>query len=242
MKNLLLALFIGCLTVIALNVAFLLTVSTVKEFKYTGYYKIVQALPNLPNFNTGDLLNNTISKQSALIRLHKDTPDEKERFYCSGFVISDVYAVTAAHCLYDGENQLDESTIYIHNPIDKRITTAGAVALNVVSDLGLIRGDFTKFNKLKVDPSPDGPFRAKGQLVTCGFPYGDAQLCTPFFPREPRFVFIGGGGYIYPGMSGGPVIDIPSMTVIGVNSSISDGSVNIAPLIGLFYAAKVKVQ
>lgn len=217
------------------------------ESVFPSSYRVVQKVADLPAFKTNDITRNSEKKKEALIRLHEDSSDEQDRFFCSAFVVSDKYAITAAHCLVDSKQKLKTTVIKVHPMPDATKTTlpyygAEAVAINITSDLGLIRGDFKQFNKILVDPTPSGVFKAKGPLVTCGFPYGDTDLCTPFQPQGPAYNFIFGGGFIYPGMSGGPVIDLSTLTVIGVNSAITNGAVIIAPLIGLFNDAGVKVE
>lgn len=238
MKKLFDALSAAWILIVLFAASFLLACATVDRIKPELTYTVVQRVTGLPPYKTSDADTNSADKYAALIRLHVNSDGEEQRFFCSGFVISDVYAITAAHCLYDDNYKRRTDTIFVHTMDDAPGTTAGAVALNVVSDLGLIRGDFTKFNKIGVS----SPFKVQGPFATCGFPYGDVALCTMFSVRGNNLNFIAGDGFIYPGMSGGPVIDVPSGTAIGVNSRMSVGSVSIAPLIGLFYAAGIKVE
>lgn len=217
---------------------FLLLCVTADRFENRVVYDVVQTLPNLPPYLTNDISTNSPQKNGFVIRLHKDSDTEKHRFFCSGFVISEIYAVTAAHCLYNESRVLSTGVIFIHNAVNVPLSTAQAVTVNIISDLGLIRGDFSRFNKLKLGIL----FDVTGPFLTCGFPYGDRGICTRFTPQFPRYNFIGGQGALFPGMSGGPVIDIPTGAAVGVNSSTSDDSVNIAPLIGLFYAAHIEIK
>ncbi len=230
---------------LALCVTVLVGSATYEQVFGRQTYRVVQRLEGLPPFVTTDITTNAEDKFPALIRLHENDNGEQDRFFCSAFVVSDTYAITAAHCLADDANAMKKNAILVHELGDgnsKYKLEAVAVALNHVSDLGLIKGDFKKFNKLPVDPKPQGAFNVNGPVITCGFPYGDTDLCTRFVPQGPNYEFIMGQGFIYPGMSGGPVLDAVSGFVIGVNSSISGGFVNIAPLIGLFSDAGVKIK
>jgi hypothetical protein len=44
---------------------------------------------------------------------------------------------------------------------------------------------------------------------------------------------IAGRGFLIPGMSGGPVIDVKHGTVLAVNSAATNGFVLVAPVMGI---------
>src|ERR1017187_6916579 len=103
----------------------------------------IQHLPNLPAFQAQDVNQDPATKTyQTLIRLHKDVPAEngypemKNRFFCSGFVISDKYALTAAHCIHDDHYFLEKGDILVHDMHLNSTTIAKAAAMNVTSDLG----------------------------------------------------------------------------------------------------------
>lgn len=208
---------------------------------FGGYsYAIVQVDADLPMFKLSDVDSNGPTKGSALIRLHEDSPNEPDRFFCSGFVISDNYAMTAAHCLVDHKQHKKTNDIIIHTMDNSKVTIkVKAVAINIISDLGLVKGDFKQFNKLHIDPRPQSFLATKLPLFACGFPYGDTDLCVPFVPGGNYYSMVVGRGILFPGMSGGPVIDLSRQTVIGVNSGTIPGGIIIAPIVGIFADAKI---
>jgi S1-C subfamily serine protease len=71
--------------------------------------------------------------------------------------------------------------------------------------------------------------------MSCGFPYGQKRLyCSTIKPKAKEFFNLIADGDIFPGMSGGPVIDILTGEVVGVNSKVyEDGTIHVASLIGL---------
>ena len=178
------------------------------------------------------------SYYNPVIRL--ETP--KGQFYCSGYVISDIYAVTASHCLVDKSGNLSSNKISIYDANSENVNvTAMPVAINTDSDLGLIKGDFANFKKLRV-LEPTLPINdLKGPFITCGFPYGDVLMCDQFVPTNNSFFLVQGIGFLYPGMSGGPVIDLNTKAVIGANSRVSGSTSMIAPLTGFFSSIGLKI-
>jgi len=77
----------------------------------------VQKIKDLPVFQIPKMSDNKGKKYPALIRLHIEdltVKDRTGRFFCSGFVVSDVYAVTAAHCIsHQFTNILSDDNIVI---------------------------------------------------------------------------------------------------------------------------------
>lgn len=195
---------------------------------------VVQHLDNLPALSLADIQANAESKYPAIVRLH--TTDG--RFFCSGFVISAKYVMTAAHCLTE-DFELTDNPISIRLPSGQDVNTVGTpAAVNINSDLGLITGDFSGFNVVHVSTTPGLTLQifmgAAGPVISCGFPYGDQATCLQFLPQTNFLNFIAGQGFLYPGMSGGPVFSLLTGIVVGVNSAMMEGGVLIAPIIGLF--------
>lgn len=164
-------------------------------------------------------------KYPALVRLFSQDGGR-----CSGVVISDKLVLTAAHCL-DGKPLIIES-------VGQALRIAGRPMMaNPRADYGLVFGDFTAFSKLETqrDPSKDILY-FPSNFVMCGFPYGGATpVCYPVTGDLTKYVDkIRTEGQLYPGMSGGPVIDLNTGNVVAVNSAVMPGGVLIAPLVGLF--------
>jgi hypothetical protein len=176
-------------------------------------------------------------KFSPLIRLHTD----KDVFFCSGFVVSKNYAVTAAHCVYDLPKKRPSIKIYDEN--NKNTDTKVAVAASDGQmDFALLVGDFSKFNAVLVDDSMLNITNTifSKELLACGFPNGGRKSCSIFKPNDPYYFEVSGFGMFYPGMSGGPVIDTSTGQVVGLNSVAIKGGVLVTPLIEIFSALNVR--
>lgn len=198
----------------------------------------------LPAFSSvQDYSDNTYA---SLIRL--ETKDGQ--FFCSGTVISDDYVLTAAHCLMRGtlfkSMTKDEINVVSINNRDgiKRTTVvhAAAVAANVIADYALIKGDFKKFTKTRILVKPNSIHEISGRLVTCGFPWGAEGACYATGDKlYTYFEVFKTAGHLYPGMSGGPVVDSGTKAIFAVNTGATDGFIVISPLIGLFETLGVQV-
>lgn len=185
----------------------------------------------LPKYGT---FTNEAKTNEAIIRLK----DSKGEFFCSAFVIDDNYAATAAHCLERDFNSIFHSFLpediivsdYLGN--DTKIR-ARAAAINTRMDYGLVKGNFKNFNHLDLDLRLEGVYK-QPMLVSCGYPLNQKGLyCVPVYPVRNSYFHIAARGMIYPGMSGGPVIDPKTNKVIAVNSAVSEDTVLLAPIIGL---------
>lgn len=80
-------------------------------------------------------------------------------------------------------------------------------------------------------------------IVLCGYPYGGKALCSTVTVTRKEYWSYAGRGMMYPGMSGGPVIDFITKKLIAVNSGISEnGEVIISPLTALVEGLELKVE
>lgn len=160
----------------------------------------------LPRFSSD---RSTMPKiYGPIVRL--ETKDH--HFFCSGFVADDHYVVTAAHCLSGSKSMLING-----------VTPARRVGGSGREDFGLVIGDFRSYHNAKIDFTSALSMELAGRIVNaCGYPEGIHKVvCTPARILGPGFFFHVAVGELYPGMSGGPVYDIRTNTVIGINSQVS---------------------
>ncbi len=97
---------------------------------------------------------------------------------------------------------------------------------------------------MRIDTDPrtalSGITSESRHLIACGFPWSGELFCSNFTHRHQFAFGIAGQGYLYPGMSGGPVIDTDTLQVIGVNSAVINGSILVSPIIEIFRALNIK--
>lgn len=184
---------------------------------------------------------NAIGKRDPIIRLYeKDTGD----FVCSGTVIASNYAVTAAHCITGLNRRVASILIGLRNG-DKTDILATPAFYEGRSDTGLLTGDFSSFNQMPYSINPIFILSAMQNpdisVVACGFPFDGDLFCTQLTERHQRLFGIGARGYLYPGMSGGPVMMIEgdNGALIAVNTSVTESGIYVSPLVALLSHAKV---
>ena len=193
---------------------------------------------NLPPLKLSDSSETLTQIYGPFIKL-----TQNGHFKCSGTVISNIYAITASHCVSTPSGHMDRSDIGIIGMGDEYTgVTANAVAMMKSQDVALIRGDFTKFKKVVLETNPGGILSAQGPFVTCGFPGGDRVICNRFTPTSNAQFLIYGTGFLYQGMSGGAVIDASTNHLVAVNSAAATTGVLVGPLIGFLTVAEVKVE
>jgi hypothetical protein len=81
----------------------------------------------------------------------------------------------------------------------------------------------------------------KRAVIACGYPYGAQLLCTPVTSRGMEWFLWSAQGKLYPGMSGGPVIDLQSGKVIGSNTAVSRDYIILAPLISIQELLQIRI-
>lgn len=167
-----------------------------------------------------------VSTDKSIIRLH--TPEGQ--FFCSGTVISAHLIATAAHCV-----SMDTPFGVLVNmqvKIEVRgsnMRPTGIIAhiknLNVRMDTALLEGDFTDFSRRDIEEDPATVEKVlmdpNSRLVTCGYPLGGPLACSPLTKfRHGFYSMYYAQGWMYPGMSGGPVIDLRTGRILAVNRGI----------------------
>lgn len=166
----------------------------------------------------------SIEKNEAIIELRTNPGifskllGKKSTGFCSGTVISNNYILTAGHCLRGAAGD----SVNIQADGGEIVATGVVVSYFMHSgvDLGLVEGDFKTFKKIPVanKPSLDSP-----AFLTCGYPgAGKNGLCFMLPPVGPAGFSLIGRANLVPGMSGGPLINLATQELVGVNSAQDD--------------------
>lgn len=183
-----------------------------------------------------------VDVSESIVRLHNL---DNNAFFCTGFVISDRLVVTAAHCLAERDPMEMQPAILAY---DKR-GMAHPVSIKGFerqSDLGLLKGYFHTVDKIRIETAPmaiDKSFDLNNtSLVSCGFPWGGRLICAPFKPTGKYTFKYRGDAVLYPGMSGGPLFDISTQRVVGLNTGAFEVEKIISPLTSLCTLVNCEVQ
>jgi hypothetical protein len=210
----------------------------------------IQVIEDRPTFKVNEL--DYLSNDYVPIVKLKEEPSSSNPSggICTGVVISNELVLTSAHCLVD-ENMKMNKDIIIESSgpgaatglVSKQIGIV--VGVNNRADYGLIKGNFTAFQKAKIDVDAQAMFNHNLNVMSCGFAWGESHYtCNPGQIKEMCGFNMCGDGMLIPGMSGGPTVSIVDAVVIGINRAAIPGNPGmiVAPLVGLFSSLGIKTE
>ena len=174
---------------------------------------------------------------TSIVRLHDI---ETGRFFCSGVIISDTQLLTAAHCVLRaglfGYDVVKKVEVRAANGRPLGIY-ADFINANPRQDVALLSGSFYMFDRKEVEIAPielEKSYMQSKHLKACGYPEGGALVCTDVKKVTHMNFGFSADGFLYPGMSGGPVIDEDTGKVIGVNTAVFESRIYLSPTIELY--------
>lgn len=163
-------------------------------------------------------------------------------FTCTGFVVSQIYIITAAHCVEELHQvvQIHDSSkeifilgevVGIYDPMDQALLRA-----SIGNRIAPVKADFTG-KLMSMDTT---------QVITCGFPGGQPEiLCNAGTLSGSRFFMRTGTGALYKGMSGGPVFVLDEkegLVVTAINSAVDSKGIIVGPLISFSHNMEVPIE
>lgn len=160
--------------------------------------------------------------------------------FCSAFVISKDYAITAAHCLVDEDSRMKNSKEIKIRSIEKveedgnkqqTILPVEIIGLNLTTDYALLIGNFSEFTPIRIDTKASAINGIKGTEVlpgvrapmfAVGFPFGGTEpIALPQENCQTLGETIMCQGIMFRGCSGGFLIDPITGVVVGINHAIN---------------------
>lgn len=168
--------------------------------------------------------NNNNKAYDAIVRLL-----HKGMFVCSAVIVSEEYALTAAHCI-SNNGKISHGGYVLANKEETYFAPSIIAFAYGYHDIALLYGNYSAFHRKAVDWT--GQLLNNKMAKSCGYPQGQtALLCNDYEILGNKFFFLRGNGHIFQGQSGGPVMvgDI----VIGVNSHVSFSTVMAGPVVGM---------
>lgn len=170
---------------------------------------------------------------SSIVRLHDANTGA---FFCSGLVVSPTQIITAAHCVVGRSTQDPDISVQATKNSEIGVK-ASVVNWNSRADYAIIKGDFRIFKTLEVETNPEDINRQfeDDTLIACGFPMGGKLSCSRVKGPEHCVFQFCAGGFLYPGMSGGPVINLRTGKAIALNTAVMDnGQIVLSPYVNIF--------
>lgn len=181
---------------------------------------------------TNKIVNEPIEKIELLnpiVRL-----ESRYGTFCTGSVVSDELIITAYHCI--DTFLAYRQPVFITDENKTVLVQTSIVKINKSLDLAVLKGDFRLFDKLKLKKVQDGIFDSKKTYVNYGYAYGGQLLSYNFKPIGKYYFSVKGEGHVFHCMSGGPVIDIETNELVGVNYvGHQEGYVLVNPIVNLIY-------
>lgn len=174
----------------------------------------------------------------AIVRLHIA---EDGRFFCSGTVISDHLILTANHCIQEAP---EGYSISVRGSDRKNVGVYAKVkSRHPMPDYALLSGNFKRFQHATIQTNAatinEVFLNKQSKLVTCGFPYGGDLQCDVITDVHRYVFYFSAQAYLYPGMSGGPVFDLDTNTIIAINQAVSEREAIFSPLVSLWDCLRV---
>jgi len=147
--------------------------------------------------------------------------------WCTAFIISKHYAMTALHCIKVHPTLGLIPKGYV---LDKKIV-ARVTRIDPQSDVALLFGDFSSYTPLKVKNFGINVNDLPTKAISCGYPKMRPSLgCTEVTDIVGESFFFVGNGRMFGGMSGGPTFDANTMEVVGINHGVSANKVAIGDI------------
>lgn len=180
-------------------------------------------------------LNDTI--KAATVRLH----NEEGRFFCSGFMVDEHTVVTAAHCVMEygmfGPVGLRQEPIQVRSAAGRLISMGIPKAGNSRADLAIIEisAELDEATlPLESDPTAITESLGSHKLLLCGYPYGGKLYCAEYKNLSQYWLTNQGNGTSWPGMSGGPLVDLDTGKVIANLHGATENTIIVNPFIEIW--------
>lgn len=178
--------------------------------------------------------NDEPAQFSPIVRLSA-IYDGHEHFFCTGTVVSTKYIITAAHCV---QGAPPDMVIMVRSVDETFGGVAKVSAAGYQLDFAILEGSFAQFDKMPFETNTARivhSFKHSRSMEACGYPGGGDLTCQRFANAKPfTFFFSAPGVAMYPGMSGGPVIDLETGKLIGVNTAMTENEALLTPIVEIF--------